>query len=89
MTSYTQADLAMVNRHIALGERHIVQQEELLTLLQLKGLPTDDAEKLLDLFNEMQVEHQKHRRAIADALDELTTPLRGRSAEARNTSRLK
>jgi hypothetical protein len=68
VTSYTQADLAMAERHIAEGERHIVHQEELLTSLELKGLPTKQAEKLLAVLNETQAEHLKHRAAIADAL---------------------
>ena len=70
MTSYTPAHLALADRHIAQGARHIVQQEELLTYLRSKGLPTTAAEKLLALFNETQVEHRKHRKAIAVALKE-------------------
>jgi hypothetical protein len=70
MTSYTQATLAMADRHIAEGKRHIVEQEELLTSLRLRGLRTTEAEKLLALFNETQVEHRHHRDAIAAALEE-------------------
>jgi hypothetical protein len=70
MTSYTQADLQAAERHIAQGEQHIVQQEELLTSLRLKGLPTARAEELLSLFNKTQVEHRSHRDAIAAALEE-------------------
>ena len=58
----------MAERHIAEGEQHIVRQEELLTRLRAKGLPTADAEKLLTIFNEAQVEHRKHRDAIAAAI---------------------
>ena len=70
MTSYTQRDLKMVERHIAEGERHIVRQEELLTSLRIKGLPTAEAEKLLSLFYETQAEHRKHRDAISAAIDQ-------------------
>jgi hypothetical protein len=70
MTSYTQATLAMADRHIAQGERLIVEQEELLSSLLLKGLPTKEGEKLLALINETQVEHRQHRDAIAAALEE-------------------
>jgi hypothetical protein len=68
MTSYRQSDLDMAERHIAEGEEHIVLQEELLTGLRTKGLPTAEAEKLLALLNDTQVEHRKHREAIAAAL---------------------
>jgi hypothetical protein len=68
MTSYTQADLDMAERHIAQGEQHIVEQEERLTALRTKGLPTAEAEKLLSLLNETQVEHRNHRDAIATAI---------------------
>ena len=67
-TSYTQADPAMADQHIAQGEEHIVQQEELLTSLELTGLPTAEAQRLLALFNETQAEHRRHRDAIASAL---------------------
>jgi hypothetical protein len=74
MTHYTAADLAMADRHIAEGEAHIVRQEELLTFLRLRGQPTGEAETLLRLFNETQVEHWVHRKAIARALEEVIGP---------------
>lgn len=70
MTQYTAADLAMADRHIAEGEAQIVKQEQILTTLCSKGLPTMDAEPLLRLFNECQVEHRTHREAIAQAIGE-------------------
>jgi hypothetical protein len=71
MTHYTAADLAMADRHIAEGEAHILRQEQLLTSLRRDGRPTAEAETLLRLFNETQVEHRAHRNAIASALDAL------------------
>ena len=68
MTHYTQSDLRMADRHIAEGERHIVQQERILTSLRLKGYPTANAETLLTMLNDTQAEHRKHRDAIASAL---------------------
>ena len=68
MTSYTHSDLLMADRHIAEGERHIVQQELILTSLRLKGHSTDEAETLLTILNDTQAEHRKHRDAIASAL---------------------
>ena len=69
MTHYTQADVDMADRHIAEGERHIVQQEELVTRLRMQALPTEEAENLLDLFNSTMVEHHAHRAAILEALN--------------------
>jgi hypothetical protein len=70
MTHYTLADLAMADRHIAEGETHIVRQEELLAVLRSRGQPTKEAETLLRLLNDTQVEHRKHRDAIAKALED-------------------
>jgi hypothetical protein len=70
MTSYTPATLRMADRHIAQGKRLIVEQEQLPTSLRLNGLPVTEAERLLALFNETQVEHCQHRDAIAAALKE-------------------
>ncbi len=68
MTHYTRNDLAKADRHIAEGEDHIAEQERRLTALEMKGLPTEEAEALLRLLNNTQVEHHKHREAIAVAL---------------------
>ncbi|WP_374297021.1 hypothetical protein [Sphingomonas sp.] len=70
MTHYTRADLDMVDRHIAQGERHIVQQEQRVTSLRLKQLPTAAAEAQLVALNATLVQHRAHRSAIAEALDE-------------------
>lgn len=69
MTHYTRADLDMADRHIAQGERHIVQQEQLVTSLRLKQLPTAAAEAQLVTLNATLVQHRAHRAAIAEALD--------------------
>ena len=59
----------MAERHVAEGERHIVQQEQLLSSLRINGLPTAKAEKFLGLLYETQVEHRKHLEAIAAAIE--------------------
>ena len=69
MTHYTRADLEMADRHIAQGERHIVQQEQLVTSLRLKQLPTAAAEAQLVTLNATLVQHRAHRAAIAEALN--------------------
>jgi hypothetical protein len=63
--AYTAADLEMAHRHVAEGERHIVQQEELITRLRERGLPTQAADELLSTYNSLLVEHRQHRDAIA------------------------
>jgi hypothetical protein len=68
VTQYTRADLAMADRHVSEGERHIIGQEVLLTRLRLLAAPTEDAESLLALLNSTQAAHRAHRVAIAEAL---------------------
>jgi hypothetical protein len=68
VTQYTRADLAMADRHISQGERHISGQEVLLTRLRLLAAPTEDAESLLALLNWTQAAHRSHRAAISEAL---------------------
>jgi hypothetical protein len=59
----------MPDRHIAEGEGHIARQEQILTSVQTNGHQTSEAETLLRLLNETQLEHRAHREAIAKALD--------------------
>ena len=58
----------MVDDHIAQGERHIIRQEELISRLRSRGLPTDEAESLLRRFRETLHEHREHRDRICLAL---------------------
>lgn len=69
MTHYTQSDVDMADRHIAEGERHIAQQEVLLTRLCGLALPTEEAEELLETLNATMIEHRAHRAAIIKALE--------------------
>lgn len=59
--AYTAADLQMVDDHIAQGERHIVQQMELIARLRSRGLPTNLAEDLLEEFRATLSQHREHR----------------------------
>lgn len=59
--AYSPADLEMVDRHIAQGERHVSQQEELVERLRSHGLPTEQAELLLEEFRSLLVQHREHR----------------------------
>ncbi|HVU29188.1 MAG TPA: hypothetical protein VHE36_02200 [Sphingomicrobium sp.] len=68
--AYSKADLELVERHVAQGEQHIIRQEELISRLRSRGLPTEEAEKLLKGFQESLHEHRAHRDRIAEALDD-------------------
>ena len=67
--AYTAADLAMIDDHIAQGERHIIRQEELITRLRTGGFPTEEAEKLLANFTSMLHQHWEHRTLVLRDLD--------------------
>ncbi|HEX8839517.1 MAG TPA: hypothetical protein VF750_03490 [Sphingomicrobium sp.] len=67
---YTAADIQMVDKHIAQGERHIVQQEELISRLRSRGLPTDQAEELLAEFEATLHEHRSHRTLMLSSMGE-------------------
>ena len=59
--AYTPADIDMADRHIAQGERHINQQQDLLARLRAHNLPTDQAEDLLEEFRATLLQHREHR----------------------------
>lgn len=65
--AYTAADLEMVEHHVAQGERHIVLQEELISRLRSRGLPTEEAEKLLEDFRTTLQQHRDHLAIIASS----------------------
>ena len=67
--AYTAADLKMVDDHIAQGERHIIHQEELISRLIQRGLPTLAAEELLAEFQSLQRQHWDHRAEMIRALE--------------------
>ena len=59
--AYNSADLKMADDHIALGERHVIRQRELLAFLKSHGHPIDVAEDLLAEFEATLVQHRLHR----------------------------
>jgi hypothetical protein len=67
--AYTPADLETAARHIAKGERHVAQQERLITRLRLAGAPTDEAEHLLDWLNDTLQRHRVLHAQIKADLD--------------------
>jgi hemerythrin len=78
--AYSAADLKMVDDHIALGERHVSRQIELIAWLRSKGYPTEMAEELLTEFESTLVQHRAHRdMTIAESEpDPLEARTRGR-----------
>jgi hypothetical protein len=63
-----ETDLQMVQRHVAEGERHIVQQEELISRLEIDELPTQAAKELLSTFRMTLASHRDHLNRIVDEL---------------------
>lgn len=59
--AFSADDLKMADDHIALGERHVSRQEELIAWLRSRGHPTDAAEELLVEFQATLVQHKAHR----------------------------
>ena len=57
----SEAELRMVDDHIAQGERHVSRQEELVAWLKSRRLPTAQAEELLEEFRATLAQHRQHR----------------------------
>jgi hypothetical protein len=60
--------LAEVDRHVALGEKHIRRQREIVAEVRQRGDDVTRSEILLGLFEEMQQTHLEDRRRIRDQL---------------------
>ena len=60
------SDLAMVRRHVAEGQRHVLRQREIIDHLRELGGATNTAEDLLAEFEMTLSEHEAH-------LERLTT----------------
>ena len=59
-----ETDLEMVQRHVREGEGHLANQRALIARLKTSGLPTDEAEAVLDVFKEVQRHHEAHCRRL-------------------------
>jgi hypothetical protein len=55
-----ETELGMVRRHIEVGDRHIAKQRALIAYLRKRDLPTEEAEALLILFEDVQRQHEEH-----------------------------
>lgn len=63
--------LAQTERHVALGIGHIAKQLAIVDNLRRGGRDTDEAVRLLHLFEETQVLHENHRNQLRSELKEL------------------
>jgi hypothetical protein len=61
--------LAQAEAHIALGDRNIVHQRELVAELERDGHDTAEAKRLLASFEELQAMHIAERARIQCELD--------------------
>ena len=60
--------LERAERHVALGQRHVTRQRELITELKAGGHDTKLSEQLLQVFEELQALHIADRdRLLTDA----------------------
>ncbi|MGV7216976.1 hypothetical protein [Bradyrhizobium sp. UFLA05-112] len=71
----TLAHLADAERHIALGERHIARQIEIIDVLGRGGHPTELATQVLDTYRELLITHLAHRDYIRKELEQLGQPM--------------
>jgi len=55
-----ETHLAQARRHVTLGEKRIVDQERLAARLAVDGHNTEEAEKLLVSFQQLQRLHLEH-----------------------------
>lgn len=55
-----ETELEMVQRHVREGEGLVTRQRALIARLGASGLPTGEADRLLDEFEEMQRLHEDH-----------------------------
>jgi hypothetical protein len=53
-------ELDMVRQHVAIGARCLARQFALIVRLRRRGLPADEAEALLILFEDIQRRHLEH-----------------------------
>jgi hypothetical protein len=67
--AFSAADLRMVDDHIALAERHVTRQEELVAFLKSRGHPSEMAEELLVEFQATLEQHRAHRAVMIHSND--------------------
>ena len=58
---FLEENLAMVDRHVAGGEAHLLRQRQLVSDLLRDGLDTTESEKFLAQLEALQAMHLEHR----------------------------
>jgi hypothetical protein len=61
--------LEQAEQHVALGKRHIAEQEDRIAELAKRGYDTTTARELLDNFHALQVQHIQHHDRILKELE--------------------
>ncbi|HEY5817312.1 MAG TPA: hypothetical protein VIU14_02775 [Mesorhizobium sp.] len=56
-----ETELEMAERYVAMGERHILRQREVISEMKERGESTYAACRLLQNFEDMQVQHIANR----------------------------
>jgi hypothetical protein len=62
----------MARRHVAMGERHIARQREIVAKLERDGHDSLDSKRLLGFFEELQNMHIAHRDRLVKMLAEIS-----------------
>jgi hypothetical protein len=70
--AYTQEDLELIDKHIAIGERNVRQQWQIVTGLRESGYATGEALQLLASLEDTL--HQLHQRRTRIRLSLVTHP---------------
>ncbi|WP_091748229.1 hypothetical protein [Methylobacterium sp. ap11] len=55
-----ETKLGMVRRHVEVGARHVAKQHALIARWRRQNLPTEEAEAILILFEDVQRQHEEH-----------------------------
>ncbi|MBV9221997.1 MAG: hypothetical protein JO366_03220 [Methylobacteriaceae bacterium] len=66
--------LTQAEDHVAKGKRHLQQQREIVAKLNGEGGGSTRAQRLLNLFEEMQALHVADRERLKKALAEAANP---------------
>jgi len=69
-----ETELEMVRRHVREGGEHLANQRALIARLRAAHLPTEEAEGLLDTFEELQRQHRAHLARIEGKRDDTPPP---------------
>ena len=60
--------LDLARRHIALGQKHLMRQKEIIDELERDGHDVNEAKYLLDLFKDVQALHIAHRDRLLEEI---------------------